>query len=86
MTKPACVKCGIVLQSYWLNNGTCNACRNPESIVTAVTKALHCDMTRECTDVVETTIAMGLIKGETFVPCHCGREDEHTFDMDCVPF
>lgn len=25
-------------QSYWLKDGTCNACRNPESIVTAIVK------------------------------------------------
>lgn len=33
--KKACVKCNAVLQDYWLKDGICNGCRNPDSIVTA---------------------------------------------------
>jgi hypothetical protein len=33
--KKKCSKCGEELRSYWLKDGVCNACRNPESVVVA---------------------------------------------------
>jgi len=36
--KLPCVKCGALLQPHWLKNGTCNGCRNPHLVVTAIVK------------------------------------------------
>ena len=36
--KVACAKCGVVLWSYWLRDGICGGCRNPELVVVAVTE------------------------------------------------
>jgi hypothetical protein len=30
-----CNKCGVMLKPYWLKNGTCNGCLNPDLIVKA---------------------------------------------------
>lgn len=38
MTKIECSKCGVSFPPHWLKDDTCNGCRNPESIVTAVTQ------------------------------------------------
>lgn len=35
--KNPCVKCGAILRTYWLKDGICNACRNPQGVVTAIT-------------------------------------------------
>lgn len=32
-----CNKCGALLKSYWLKDGACNACRNPDSVVKPLT-------------------------------------------------
>ena len=37
-------------------------------------------------DVVETTIAMGLIKSKDCQPCHCGDSEPHKFTDACIPF
>ncbi len=37
-------------------------------------------------DVVDTTIAMGLIKTIESEVCHCGDTNPHNFTNDCVPF
>ncbi len=36
MTKVKCNQCGAMLKPYWLKDGTCSACRRPESVVAAV--------------------------------------------------
>lgn len=36
--KIKCNKCGAILREYWLKNGLCNGCRNPDLIVVAVVK------------------------------------------------
>lgn len=36
VNKIACLKCGAVLRPWYLKDGVCNGCRNPELIVTAV--------------------------------------------------
>ena len=36
-----CNKCGVYLRSYWLKDGICNACRNPDLVVTAIVKCNH---------------------------------------------
>lgn len=38
MKKAQCTKCGNMLQPYWVKDGMCNGCRNPASIVEAVTE------------------------------------------------
>ena len=36
MNELACSKCGVVMRSYWLKDGFCGGCRNPDSIVRAI--------------------------------------------------
>lgn len=42
MNKQPCNKCGAVLMSYYLKNGTCRGCLNPELIVTAIVDSDTC--------------------------------------------
>lgn len=36
MTDKSCKVCGALLAYYWLKDGMCNGCRNPESVVTSI--------------------------------------------------
>ncbi len=49
--KQICSKCNVNLQSYWLKDGICYGCRNPDSIVTAQINP-KCQMTQDCANTV----------------------------------
>lgn len=78
--KQYCTKCGIEFYAYWLKNGECNGCRNPQSIVAAVTTCPAYEGTGEC------------INEEHCSECHVtedgldddGRCEECTFDRACA--
>lgn len=36
MNKSQCSKCGAALMSYYLKDGVCGGCRNPELVVTSM--------------------------------------------------
>jgi hypothetical protein len=61
--KLPCNKCGAELQSYWLKDGTCNACRNPHLVVTCVKKP-YCVRCKATHDPVE-CLKYALRNGET---------------------
>lgn len=41
MENTKCSKCSASLKSYWLKDGICNACRNPQLVVTALTNTKY---------------------------------------------
>lgn len=48
LNKALCSGCGLSFQVYWLKDGKCNGCRNPEAIVSSiVTKYGDLDRVKE---------------------------------------
>lgn len=43
MNKTKCGKCGVELMTYWLKDGQCNGCRNPETVVASKILVIEVD-------------------------------------------
>jgi len=74
-----CKKCNIGLQQYWLKNGICNGCQNPQLIVESIPdpEALYLDYFNNFLTILRFAEWYGMSESQAMAIISEGRKINH---------